>query len=301
MLHYCLDLKENSRWERATPTPTAAHAPFVCTESGLFYAGKDFFTERSYKDSYELFFTISGEGILRQRSQELHLTPGTAVLIDCTAPQFYCTAPKSAHWHHYWAHIQGSGIAFYADLLNQPSLTCVMLPLSETVEAFSCLLDHTAQPDAYQAARLSFHMHLLLHTMVEGQLKVRIRQDVTHRRVIQEAAEFLQRHYDQPQTIESMLAQVHLSKYYFIRLFKQHMGTTPYHYLLCYRITKAKELLVTTDWSIAEIGVRVGFGSDSNFIAQFTRLAGLSPGQYRKTTPQILSGREKPSGEGLLG
>ena len=35
-----------------------------------------------------------------------------------------------------------------------------------------------------------------------------------------------------------------MSKSYFLRLFRRYMGTTPYNYLVNFRITQAKELLV---------------------------------------------------------
>ena len=38
-----------------------------------------------------------------------------------------------------------------------------------------------------------------------------------------------------------------MSKSYFLRLFRRYMGTTPYNYLVNFRITQAKELLVLTD------------------------------------------------------
>ena len=42
-----------------------------------------------------------------------------------------------------------------------------------------------------------------------------------------------------------------MSKSYFLRLFRRYMGTTPYNYLVNFRITQAKELLVITDHSVS--------------------------------------------------
>ena len=43
------------------------------------------------------------------------------------------------------------------------------------------------------------------------------------------------------------------------------MGTTPYNYLVNFRITQAKELLVRTGHSVSEIAQEVGCGDASNF------------------------------------
>ena len=61
------------------------------------------------------------------------------------------------------------------------------------------------------------------------------------------------------------------------------MDTTPYNFLLSTRITRAKELLVLTDFSVCEIAHQVGFGDESNFSTRFTAMVGQSPQQYRKS------------------
>ena len=73
-----------------------------------------------------------------------------------------------------------------------------------------------------------------------------------------------------------------MSKSYFLRLFRRSMGTTPYNYLVNFRITQAKELLVLTDHSVSEIAQKVGFGDASNFSTRFAKATGQSPLQYRK-------------------
>ena len=75
-----------------------------------------------------------------------------------------------------------------------------------------------------------------------------------------------------------------MSKSYFLRLFRRYMGTTPYNYLINFRITQAKELLVLTDHSISEIAQEAGFGDASNFSTRFAKATGQSPMQYRKST-----------------
>ena len=82
---------------------------------------------------------------------------------------------------------------------------------------------------------------------------------------------------------ERLLAQTPVSKSWFLRLFRQYMGTTPYNYLVNFRITQAKELLVLTDHSVTEIAQQVGFGDASNFSTRFAKATGQSPLQYRKS------------------
>ena len=103
------------------------------------------------------------------------------------------------------------------------------------------------------------------------------------RQVILQAAETLRKNYQKELSLADLLADAHMSKSYFLRLFRRYMGTTPYNYLVNFRITQAKELLVLTDHSVTEIAQQVGFGDASNFSTRFAKATGQSPLQYRKS------------------
>lgn len=85
--------------------------------------------------------------------------------------------------------------------------------------------------------------------------------------------------------VEDLAAACTVSKTYLIRLFKQHLATTPYNYLLRFRITKAKELLAETTETVSSISRAVGFSSESNFSYRFSQVVGESPRSYRAGTP----------------
>jgi AraC-like DNA-binding protein len=60
------------------------------------------------------------------------------------------------------------------------------------------------------------------------------------------------------------------------------MGKTFTNYLNYIRITEAEKLLLTTDKSMTEIALEVGFSSSSYFIQQFRQYKDISPFQFRK-------------------
>lgn len=94
------------------------------------------------------------------------------------------------------------------------------------------------------------------------------------RQVILQAAETLRKNYQQELCLADLLAEAHMSKSYFLRLFRRYMGTTPYNYLVNFHITQAKELLVLTDHSVSEIAQKVGFGDAGNFSTRFAKATG---------------------------
>jgi AraC-like DNA-binding protein len=68
----------------------------------------------------------------------------------------------------------------------------------------------------------------------------------------------------------------------FIRAFQRTFGATPGQYLGRRRIERARELLRTSDLTVTEICLRVGFSSLGSFSSSFTRSVGVSPTQYRQ-------------------
>ena len=104
----------------------------------------------------------------------------------------------------------------------------------------------------------------------------------SNRSMIEQIADYIRAHYAEPLTLDTLLEQTPISKSWFLRLFRQYMGTTPYNFLLSTRMTRAKELLVLTDFPIGEIARQVGFEDESNFSTRFSSMTGQSPQQYRK-------------------
>jgi two-component system response regulator YesN len=64
-------------------------------------------------------------------------------------------------------------------------------------------------------------------------------------------------------------------------MLKQATGDSFVSYLNKIRIERAKELLVTTELSSNEISSAVGYRYPQNFIRNFQKYAGMTPGNYR--------------------
>lgn len=73
-----------------------------------------------------------------------------------------------------------------------------------------------------------------------------------------------------------------MSERTFMRRFKQKTGMTPVDWLTLARVTRARELLETTELSIEIIASECGLGSATNLRHHFRRKIGVSPTEYRK-------------------
>jgi AraC-like DNA-binding protein len=82
------------------------------------------------------------------------------------------------------------------------------------------------------------------------------------------------------------LAQVaHVSEAHFIRSFKVTFGETPHRYLQRRRIERAMYLLRTTERTVTDICMEVGFSSLGTFSRTFTDVVGEPPSQFRRRGP----------------
>lgn len=72
-----------------------------------------------------------------------------------------------------------------------------------------------------------------------------------------------------------------MSKYHFIRVFKQVTGFSPMEYRNRIRIDHAKELLENSYFSVSEISEALGYSSLAYFSAHFKNAVGSSPTEYQ--------------------
>jgi len=73
-----------------------------------------------------------------------------------------------------------------------------------------------------------------------------------------------------------------MSESHFINFFKDTTGQSFVSYLNHYRVERAQQLLASTDRSLTDIGVEVGFCDQSYFGMVFRRFAGMTPSSYRR-------------------
>jgi LacI family transcriptional regulator len=82
--------------------------------------------------------------------------------------------------------------------------------------------------------------------------------------------------------VEDVVAHAEVSRTTLQNRFRQSLDRTVLDVILDARISRAKELLARTTLSLEEVMRRSGFNHFQNFISQFNRRTGVTPGAYRK-------------------
>lgn len=99
--------------------------------------------------------------------------------------------------------------------------------------------------------------------------------------LVRQATACIQARYSEAFTREDIAQQVGISADYLTDCFRQELGITPMTYLRRYRIRQARELLQTTDLSIMQVAMAVGFSESAHFTRTFQREVGMTPRAYR--------------------
>ena len=99
---------------------------------------------------------------------------------------------------------------------------------------------------------------------------------------ILDAQQYIEQHYQDDLSMETVSSVVHMGKRNFIRRFKAATNNTPYEYLQRVRIESAKKAIEQNDKDLTTIIDDSGYKDFKTFRTVFKRITGVSPQEYRK-------------------
>lgn len=97
------------------------------------------------------------------------------------------------------------------------------------------------------------------------------------------AKKLLFEHPEHEWSLDLLAELTRTNKYTIIKDFKERLGVSPMRYLSELRLSLAKNLLLSTDLSVADISRRSGFSSANYFVHMFKKKTGLSPTEFRRS------------------
>lgn len=285
LLKYNLDLTDETKWTILTPTQYAKQLMMYITEAGYFCANKKYFTERTDKPEFFLMYVISGEGSLRRENQEIRLTRNKAILVNCDEYQYWKTESDET-WKFRWVHFSGPMGKYYYDMLNENDVIHpIEIENSEKLLGYlQNIMESPGVSDTRKSILATMQLNQALSLLVYEKYSERSHTPYNvHRDEINAAISYIRNHYREQIRLEDFDKIVHMSRNYFVRIFKECTSLSPYEYMLHFRIDKAKEMLRTSDYAVEQIAYKVGFQSQSNFISYFKKVTGKTPLNFRNT------------------
>ena len=94
------------------------------------------------------------------------------------------------------------------------------------------------------------------------------------------AIKYIQFNYSHDISVDDIAKAVGVSRSHLYRVFMSNVGQSPIDYLTNYRVGEACSLLKSSNLSIAEIAVSVGFFDQFYFSRVFKKVKGMPPSKY---------------------
>lgn len=124
-------------------------------------------------------------------------------------------------------------------------------------------------------------------------LLMKAAETCSHREPVQSAAEphyselmeLREKIYRNPQmkwNVDSMAADVSMSRSYFQHIYREIFGVSCMTDVINGKIEKAKEILSETGCTVSQVAAMCGYDNEEHFMRQFKKLVGVTPTQYRK-------------------
>jgi AraC-like DNA-binding protein/mannose-6-phosphate isomerase-like protein (cupin superfamily) len=119
-----------------------------------------------------------------------------------------------------------------------------------------------------------------------GKISKRLLPITTEERFEQVSLLISKHFHDADLNLNRAAQEAALSRFHFVRFFKQKTGRTFYTFLSSVRLSHARDLLLKTDLPIIDIARESGFASLSTFFRVFKAGTGYTPSQYREIKKQ---------------
>lgn len=266
-----------------TPTLFAKSSLLYLQEIGKLQAEQPHTSSRKYLPSYLFFCVNYGNGELKYQGKIHKLVQGDCVFIDCQLPYSHSTG--IVLWSLSWIHFSGVTMKDIYKKYQERGGRPVFHPenIIPFIELHKNLLDLASSDDHIRDMRINSCLNeLLVLLMNESWYPTEKNDSILKKQNIDPIREFLDAHYTEKISLDTLAEQFFISKFYLTRVFKEQFGVSINTYVLNLRITKAKQMLRFTDKKLEDIGYQCGLGAPHYFSRIFKQIEGITPSEFRE-------------------
>ncbi len=279
MNKFGLGVRDNSEIYFSSPSQKAKSLYYHVLCAGHFFCDKDYHIARDNYDSVLILHVIDGSLTFKDKNSDLETAvKNDTVILDCyDAHEYYTTNFIES----LWIHIAGVNAREICNEIIKTKGHVLKGSDSKNIKKRILRLTDGIRIENMVESNISLEVYkLFLEFLTPSDVK--IADENVHEDTIRSIKEYILCNLQEKISVEILCEKAHMSPTHFTRLFKKETGFSPYNYVLSARLSRAKELLLKTDKSVAEIAYETGFNSEANFIYCFKNSEGISPGKFRK-------------------
>lgn len=239
------------------------------------------------RNHYLFHYVISGRGILdsnvkKGATRHYDLEAGQGFLISPGQINTY-SADQAQPWKYVWLEFDGLRVTEYLNEAGLSAAQPVYRPQSAgQAEQVRDIMLYIAGHSKASALCLIGQLCLFLDALIQSSSTRREpRETQLQDFYIQEAISYMELNYQRELTVEEIAGACQLNRSYFSKLFKEKKGCPPQEFLIRLRLSKAADLMRTTQISIGDISVSCGYPNQLHFSRAFKQRYGVSPREWR--------------------
>lgn len=251
----------------------SGHTPIAVPSIGKTFADTNYRIQKANEDNYTFEFVISGKGHIRTEKGMQTLSGGDLFISRPNIPRLYYADGKDPFVKIWFIAIGKLPEA----ILESHALRDVVYHAPDCLPIFENLFSAAKSGESYEMiCRLTTKAILSIADI----LCFSISSTSKTPEYLAQAKTYMDIHYAQHLTVESIAEYVHVSPSQLTRAFKKYYGETPYEYLLSLKIEASKILLTTSRLSVKEISASLNFCDEHYFSMLFRKKTGFSPSKY---------------------
>lgn len=232
-------------------------------------------------------YTLSGCGELKYGDRIYKLGPGKAMLVKIPHNHCYYFPQSSQNdWEFIYLSLNGSEVLRLVDNIITKNGPVLSFPQSsQVVDTAIEIINSTINGQhisCFKASSLAYRFAAELLESAESNPDSESRVPD----FINDVINFVMENLDKSIGIEDMAKVSGYSKYHFSRLFSEYMHISPGAFLSRARLNHARNLLQTKRYFIKETAGLCGFNDMSHFSAEFKKLFGTTPKQFRECSKE---------------
>ncbi|MDX8338885.1 AraC family transcriptional regulator [Draconibacterium sp. IB214405] len=233
---------------------------------------------------FQLNYITEGTGVFENSYGKFQIKPGSLIIIFPNEWHRYRPLKKTGWVENYVGfngHIADQLLKHPTFSSRQPVIQCGIR--EDIIDSHLKIIDLVEKErPGYQQIASGMVVKLLGYIVSVEKRKGFSGKQIS--KVIEEVRFLMRQNADQEFDLEELARKHNVGYSYFRKMFKKYTGVSPGQYHLQLRIIRAKELLISTDKSIKEISLELGFQTIHYFSLIFKKKVGLTPTEFRKRT-----------------
>ena len=240
---------------------------------------------------YEFIHIIHGQLIYTVEGNEYMLSDGDFIMTNPSELHSF-SFPEVTDYQREFLHIYPGFVKNFPELtevLNSRKMGYFNRFPSETVEKYGidkifgqiekCCADVEPETD-YLVLGLTLALFSKINQVLREETPEH--QTIITNKKANAVCDYIDHHYKEDITVESIAAAQFISPSHLSRIFKQETGMTVKAYLTMRRVTNAKNLIMEGRQMITNIYLDCGFDDYSTFYRSFIKYVGMSPEEFKK-------------------